>query len=556
MAKTVLNDRYELGEEVGRGGMAIAYRARDNLLDRTVAVKVMREQFGGDPDFVERFRREARAAANLSHENVAGVYDTGDDDGRHYIVMEFVEGENLEQRLRRSGPLDPVAAMDVALQVVAALEAAHRRGIVHRDVKPHNVLIDSEGRVKVTDFGIAKAITASSQTDTGTIMGSVHYFSPEQARGDAVGPQSDLYSLGVVLFEAVTGRRPFAGDNPVAVAHKQIYDQPPLPSDYRPDLPPELENIILKCLEKSQARRYANAAELRGYLRDVRERLAAGDRRRGGPVRARRARRRVGWLVAAVVAIAVGAGAYLLAAGRGQPELVAAPNLAGLDAASARRLAADAGLIYRAAQGVHSEVKPGLVVRQSPRASARVEPRSQVTVWLSLGPRYAAVPDVAHMSPQQAERMLRQANLEPGDIVEQYDERTPVGYVVSSDPGAGERVDKRTRVALIVSKGPAPPAWEPPEGGQQGTSEATVAYTVPQDVGADPVQVRVEAVDDRGKRTLYDAQHMAGDQLPGLSVRYTGQVVVRVLINGRERWSQAFTGDKATGSAPSAPAGD
>jgi len=562
MAKTVLNGRYELGEEVGKGGMAITYRARDILLNRTVAVKVMREQFSSDPAFVERFRREAQAAANLSHENIAGVYDTGADGGCHYIVMEFVEGENLGQRLRREGPLDPLAAIEIALQVVAALDAAHRRGIVHRDIKPHNVLINSEGRVKVTDFGIARAISASSQTDTGLIIGSVHYFSPEQARGDPAGPQSDLYSLGVVLFEALTGRRPFEGSNPVAVAHKQIYDQAPLPSEYRPDLPEELETIVLRCLEKSLARRYASAAQLSEELRKARERLV-GREQRARPAAAPVAGRRstgLAWAGVAVAAAALAAGAYFFTGWHRLTQQVVVPELSGLDPTSAQRLLTESNLTYRAApDGVYADVGAGLIARQNPQALVRVRPNSTVMVWLSLGSKYAIVPDVANMSREQAERRLKEAGLEAGRIIEQYDDKTPVGYVVSSEPGAGEQVGKRTRVALIVSKGQAPSPWEPPATGAQGGAEATIAYTVPDDVGDNQVQVRVEVVDDAGKRVLYDAMHMAKDQLPTLKVRYTGRALVRVLINGQERRSWTFVAEtpaeRAKPSGPSSPSG-
>jgi predicted Ser/Thr protein kinase len=572
MAKTILNGRYELGEQVGKGGMAVTYRAHDTLLNRTVAVKVMREQFSSDPAFVERFRREAQAAAGLTHENIASIYDTGTDGELHYIVMEFVEGENLEERLRRQGPLEPLAAIEIALQIVAALDAAHRRGIVHRDVKPHNILINSEGRVKVTDFGIAKAIAASSQTETGLIMGSVHYFSPEQARGDATGPQSDLYSLGIVLFEALTGKRPFEGANPVAVAHKQIYDQPPLPSEYRPDVPEELESIVLKCLEKSLARRYASAAELCKYLENAREELMAGAsraRNRRAPARAPgRWRQVLAWLGVAVVIALIAAGAYVALTRTGNAGQVLVPDLSGLDPTSAERLLSEIGLSYRVApDGLYADVPAGMIARQNPLATSRVKPHTRITVWISLGPQYATVPDVTRMSLDQAERRLKQAELEPGRAIEQYDDAVAAGYVISSEPAAGQRVGKRTQVTLLVSKGTAPPTVEPtPPGG--GGAEATIAYTVPDDVGSDRVQVRVEVTDDAGKRVLYDAPHMAGDQLPTLKVRYTGHAVVRVFINDRERWSEAFAAPapkpeppqasqpetKAEGTAEPAPA--
>jgi predicted Ser/Thr protein kinase len=554
MAKTVLNGRYELGDEVGKGGMAVTYRARDTLLNRVVAVKVMREQFSSDPDFVERFRREAQAAANLTHENIAGIYDTGADAGRHYIVMEFVEGENLEQRLRRHGTLDPATVLSVALQVTAALDAAHRRGIVHRDIKPHNILITPEGRVKVTDFGIAKALSASSDTETGIIMGSVHYFSPEQARGDPTGPQSDLYSLGVVMFEALTGRRPFEGENPVAVAHKQIYDQPPLPSDYRTAVPEHLENIILRLLEKSLARRYPSAAELRRDLEAAREHLSGAGRRGRG---ARRQGRGAAVWVLAVAAVAiVCAGAYLYTVWQRESRKISVPTLVGLDPSSAQRLLADAGLRYRAEpDGIYADVEAGLIARQEPEAQTRVERDTPVTVWLSLGAKYATVPDVARMSRAQAARRLEQAGLRVGQVLEQYDDRVPVGYVVASEPAAGRQTGKMAPVALVISKGP-PPVVPPPGGVVEGTAEATITYTVPDDVGSDQVQVRVEVVDDNGKRVLYDAPHMAGDELPPLKVRYAGRAIARVFIDGKERWSQIFVAEPAAGEKPGAASGE
>jgi serine/threonine-protein kinase len=555
MAKTVLNDRYELGEEIGKGGMAITYRARDTLLDRTVAVKVMREHLGSDPAFVERFRREAQAAANLSHDNIAGIYDTGADGGRHYIVMELVEGENLEQRLRRHGPLEPRAAVEIALQVVAALEAAHQRGIVHRDVKPQNILINRAGRVKVTDFGLAKAVSDSSQTETGLIMGSVHYFSPEQARGDPSGPQSDLYSLGIVLFEALTGHRPFDGANPVAIAHKQIYDPPPLTSEYRPDLPEEIESIILKCLEKSLARRYASAAELRAHLEHARARLAgrgwSGGRAGGG----RRGSRVLAVAGVALAVVVLAAAGYILAGRSAGGQVVTVPDLVGLGVGSAQRVLADAKLVLRAApEQINADVDVGLIARQSPNAGERVKPRTPVTVWLSLGPKYARVPEVTRVSREQAQRRIKEAGLEVGKIIEQYDDRIPSGFVIDSEPGAGEQVGKRTQVVLVVSKGPAPAPT--PTAGGEGSAEATVAYTVPDDVGSAQVQVRVEVIDQAGKRVLYDAPHMAGDELPPLKVRYTGRALVRVLIDGQERWSQAFAGAAGGGSAPTSAPSD
>src|SRR5271157_3154085 len=255
-APRVFSNRYELTHLIARGGMAQVYRAHDRLLDRPVALKVLFPELSVDRAFVERFRREAQAAANLSHPNIVPVFDWGEDGGTYFIVMEFIDGRPLSSILRSAGPLHPDRAADVA----AALDYAHRHGVVHRDVKPGNVLITEEGTVKVTDFGIARAInTEESLTQTGAVMGTAAYFSPEQAEGKGVDARSDIYSLGVVLFEMATGRPPFTGDSPVAVASKHVRDTPALPRAVNPATPPALEAVVMKAMAKNPAERYSSA---------------------------------------------------------------------------------------------------------------------------------------------------------------------------------------------------------------------------------------------------------------------------------------------------------
>ncbi len=273
----VLSGRYELSHLVARGGMAEVYRARDQLLDRPVALKVLFPELSVDRSFVERFRREAQAAANLSHPNIVPVFDWGEDNGTYFIVMEFVDGRALSSILRTAGPLHPDRAAEIAADVAGALAYAHRHGVVHRDVKPGNVLITEEGTIKVTDFGIARAVnTEESLTQTGAVMGTATYFSPEQAEGMGVDSRSDIYSLGVVIFEMVTGRPPFLGDTPVAVASKHVREHPPAPREINPGVPPDLEAIILKCLAKSPDHRYATGDDLRIDLLHFREGRAVG----------------------------------------------------------------------------------------------------------------------------------------------------------------------------------------------------------------------------------------------------------------------------------------
>jgi len=265
-ATRILNDRYEMGTPLGKGGMAHVYRGTDRVLDRTVAIKVLSGKYAGDDSFVTRFRREAQAAAGLNHANIVGVYDTGDEGQMHYIVMEYVEGETLGDVLRRDGRLDPERAAAVAVEVATALHAAHEKGLVHRDVKPGNVMIDREGRVKVVDFGIARAAADDTLTQTGLVLGTASYLSPEQAQGLPVDARSDIYSLGCVLYEMLTGRPPFDGDTPVAIAYMHVNETPPGPSELEPSIPPHLDQAVMRALEKDPEARFPTAEAFRAAV--------------------------------------------------------------------------------------------------------------------------------------------------------------------------------------------------------------------------------------------------------------------------------------------------
>jgi serine/threonine protein kinase/beta-lactam-binding protein with PASTA domain len=265
----VLNNRYALISVVGGGGMAQVYKARDNILGRIVAVKVLREQFTTDAQFVARFRREAQAAANLTHPNIVNVYDVGQDGDLHFIVMEFIAGQSLKELITRSAPLPINQAVSIAAQILAGLEYAHRSGLIHRDIKPQNVLITGDGGVKVTDFGIAKSVSDLGLTEAGQALGTAHYFSPEQARGERVVPQSDIYAVGVTLYEMLTGKLPFESDNAVGLAYKHISEQPPPPRAINPAIPVRLEAVVLKALAKEPQHRYTSAADMERALRGI-----------------------------------------------------------------------------------------------------------------------------------------------------------------------------------------------------------------------------------------------------------------------------------------------
>ncbi len=266
----LIGDRYELGRQLGAGGMARVYLGHDRLLDRKVAVKVLSEPYASDPQFVERFRREASAAAGLNHPNIVAVYDRGEADGSYYIVMEYLKGPDLKQVIRARAPLPPLEAIDNAQQILAALGAAHKRDVVHRDVKPQNVLVAEDGHLKVTDFGIARAGAESDMTEAGSVIGTAQYLSPEQARGDDVTAASDCYAVGIVLYEMLTGRVPFDGGPPVAVAMKQITDEPVSPRIVEPSVPRELETVVLRALAKRPSERYRTAEEMSRALAEVR----------------------------------------------------------------------------------------------------------------------------------------------------------------------------------------------------------------------------------------------------------------------------------------------
>src|SRR6476469_8641000 len=268
MAGRVLNGRYELLGVLGGGGMALVYRARDRVLNRFVAVKLLREQYASDPTFLQRFTREAQAAGALSHPNIVSVYDVGQDGPDHHIVMEYVPGETLRALLDRQAPLPVVQAVEITAGILGALEYAHRNGLIHRDIKPGNVLITPQGTIKVVDFGIAKGATDLSLTGAGLALGTAAYFSPEQAKGDRVVPQSDIYSLGVTLYEMLTGRLPFESDTDVGMAFKHISDAPIPPRQLNPAIPPALNAIVLKAMAKDPAQRFASAAQMEQALRN------------------------------------------------------------------------------------------------------------------------------------------------------------------------------------------------------------------------------------------------------------------------------------------------
>ncbi|MFQ6059135.1 MAG: protein kinase [Anaerolineae bacterium] len=468
----VLNDRYRLLAQIGQGGMAVVYEGEDTLLGRMVAVKVLRPQYSADEAFLARFRHEAQAAANLAHPNIVGVYDIGQDDDCHYLVMEYVAGRSLKEIVVAEAPLPVRRALDLAIQMCAAVGHAHRAGIVHRDVKPQNVLVTEDGQVKVTDFGIARALAAASATETGVVLGTAQYLSPEQAAGEAATPASDVYALGVVLYEMLAGRPPFEAESGVGLALKHLQEEPTPLHELNPHVPPAVEQIVARAMAKDPATRYPTAEELGQALRDYRrlgEEATMAQRPvvRPGlpparPVTAEVGMDWLGLLLGAVALLAVLGLIPLWTAVYGRyatpprptviPQVVV-PQLVGLQEWEARQRVEEAGLRFELlGSRPDDQVPPLRVADQTVASGTTVERGTTVGVVLSSGPRFISLPSLVNTRVEEAERRLKELDL----VVERREEWSgdvPEGMVIGQEPPAGEAVPPGSRITLIVSSG-------------------------------------------------------------------------------------------------------
>lgn len=488
MNKEILGNRYEIIKKIGEGGMARVYKAKDNLLNRYVAIKVLKSELNDDLDFVNKFDKEAKAAASLSHPNIVNVYDVGEDDGVKYIVMELLEGTTLKDIIL-SDPeyLENNEIIDIAYQIASALEHAHENNIIHRDIKPENIVIDNNNSVKVADFGIARAVTTSTIVNTKRVLGSVHYSSPEQARGGVVDKRTDIYSLGILIYELATKRLPFDGDSEISIALQHIKGQVLNPSEINKNLSPGLEKIILKAIRKNPEERYSSAFELLNDLDKAMRRLddeivlddinlEKGETKylpeiEDGDFMSKRLKKKpknknehkkpsmFSIMVVILVALIVTLGVFTVMslddiAKRLDNETVTVPDVVGMEAVEGSQILADAGFkVDATARKVSSSVEEGYIISQSHEAGDTLKKDYTIALVISQGAEKITVPNIIHDDFTQAKIQLENNSLVVGEMVYEFSD-LPKETVINQSPLAGQEVSENTKIDLVISKGP------------------------------------------------------------------------------------------------------
>lgn len=483
MVERVLDGRYALEALVGSGGMADVYRAKDQLLERTVAVKILHQQYENDTEFITRFQREAKAAARITHPNIVNVYDVGVAEGRHYIVMEYVPGRTLKERIKEEGPVPVPQALQIARQIAGALAQAHANNLVHCDIKPHNILVMPDGNVKVADFGIARAVTESTMTYNDNIMGSVHYFSPEQARGTMITPKSDVYSLGVLLYEMLSGRIPFDGNTAVSIARKHLEEDPQPLHMIAPGIPPVVEALVTRMMAKDPAQRpdssmlVQDIVRAEQMMRSDTEVLPAFDpdaTRVLTPVEAqeigalaeaeedavpqegeerpffRTKKFKFGLLLILLLGFFTG---FFLSFGKFWSSVeITVPDVTGKQMTLARQILEDQHLRVTVAETYDASVPVGVVVSQTPEAGTMVKEERAITIYVSKGGEELEMPNLRGLNQSDAIDKLQQMGLRLGSAYETFSDEDS-GTVISQDPRSGTRISKGQTVDITVSKG-------------------------------------------------------------------------------------------------------
>ncbi|EPY2305510.1 Stk1 family PASTA domain-containing Ser/Thr kinase [Clostridium sporogenes] len=505
MIGTKLGNRYELLEKVGEGGMATVYKAKCHYLNRFVAIKILKDQFCSDKEFVEKFKREATSVASLSDNNIVNIYDVGSENNIHYIVMEYVDGKTLKELIVEKGKIEPKETVRISKQIASALVCAHRNNIIHRDIKPHNILVTKEGIIKVTDFGIAKASNSATITNSSKVMGSAHYFSPEQAKGGFVDSRTDIYSLGIVMYEMLVGKVPFDGESPVSVAVKHIQNEVVAPKQIDDKIPESLNSVVLKCLEKNPVKRYQtiknleedlarienNESILNGssnisendvtrvmdtaVINDKIKEMAQNDEyedddeeyeddeyedeedeiedKKKRSNKGKTNKKLILGIAMAVLFLVVGSVSAYLAFNKSGGKKVEVPNVVGLTKEEAEKVLSEKKLKLVVAQKVKNEKKEGTIIESYPKSGEKVAENSEVRVSISSG-NVVVVPNLKGMELEAAKKAIQDLKLKVGNVKYEFNDNVVAGKVISQTPDIDAELKEGEEISLVISNGP------------------------------------------------------------------------------------------------------
>ncbi len=595
MLGMILGNRYELLELIGEGGMAMVYKAKCHSLDRIVAVKILKEEYSFDSNFVSKFKTEAYAAASLSHPNIVNIYDVGMQEDVYYIVMEYIEGQTLSEYISLHKPLPVDKAVDITVMICDGLHHAHERGIIHRDIKPHNILITSTGMVKVADFGIAQAITKNTITFGGNVVGSVQYISPEQAKGEPLTRATDIYSVGCVLYEMLTGQLPYEAESPITIALKHIHDEVPSPRSINPLVPEKLDHIIVRAMDKLPDKRYSTAEQMRNALLDTYSNTGqhankpatvfAVDEEQGGIMAKRKLRPLGTIIIVALVGLLLGVLTQVNWFGKE----VTVPDVSGLTIKAAELELEKYDLDMKiSSEQFNEEYEKDTVISQDPTAGQKVKTGREIKVIISKGPEMAEIPRVIGAEIGEAEILLNNEGFKVGLTEKVFDEKYAADLVTSQSPKPGTMAEKGSKVDLMISKGESERISMPDLIGmklddalqalkdndltrgqikRQESSEYVADQVIFQDtepgvlidaktqvnltvsLGPGPVaqtraiqfqlpveqdfyKVAIRLTDARGEREIYNKLHSAGEQV-SVAVSYIGSATINIQLNGK-----------------------